>query len=186
MKPRVAWALALLMLLLLWPLTLRFSRPRQMVRPTGMAQSSWTALINASRRAGIQDVDRRVTQTIGDHEDSRGTHRADGVLNGEPYCAAIDLHVDNLSKVRIRDWLRHLGESGFAAFYREPPLFGEHIHAVYAGLPMKPVLKRQVRSYLEGKNGLRVPRPLPPSYRPTSVAMGRVAKLMGTSKPLGR
>jgi len=53
-----------------------------------------------------------------------------------------------------------LGNNGFAAWYRQPGYDGwpssqaPHIHAVFAGVVMKSVLRAQVRDYLIGKNGL--------------------------------
>jgi hypothetical protein len=154
------------------------TRAREPKRPEGMPRIAWAAFMGASTRARIADADTRVTQTIGDHPESRGTHRVDGTLNGEPYCAAVDLTVEGLNHAKVEEWVRQLGECGFAAFYRRPPLFSEHIHAVYAGVPMKPVLKRQVLSYLEGMNGLRVPSRLPRELAPSESIRRSVARLL--------
>ena len=102
----------------------------------------------------------RISQTIGDAAASAGFHAQDGTTNGDPYCAAVDLRVLDLSTAQIKDLLVKLGNNGFAAWYRQPGYDGwpssqaPHIHAVFAGVVMKSVLRAQVRDYLIGKNGL--------------------------------
>lgn len=101
-----------------------------------------------------------ITQTIGDAAASAGYHAIDGRVNGEPYCAAVDLSVRGLSNAQIRDLLRRLGQNGFAAWYRQPGHDGwpahlaPHIHAVFTGVRMKSQLRGQVRDFLNGLNGL--------------------------------
>jgi hypothetical protein len=75
---------------------------------------------------------------------SAGTHDFDGV---------VDVEVENM------DWLdgqRFLREHGWAAWYRFPPKFGNHLHAVSLGCP-GPVgiyVPGQVDDYYAHRNGL--------------------------------
>jgi hypothetical protein len=102
----------------------------------------------------------RISQTIGNAPASAGFHAEDGTTNGDPYCAAVDLRVLDLSTTEIKTLLDKLGRNGFAAWYRQPGHDGwpsnqaPHIHAVFAGIVMKSVLRAQVRDYLVGLNGL--------------------------------
>ncbi|MDQ3813044.1 MAG: hypothetical protein M3347_03735, partial [Armatimonadota bacterium] len=127
-------------------------RPWGMSRPYGMAPEAFDAYIRACHRAGISP--NRIGQTIGDHPRSVGYHKRDGVVirHGRQYdyCAAVDLSTWNLSEPQINAWLRELARQGFAAWYHHGGKWtgGEHIHAVYALLPMKPQLRRQVRQFL--------------------------------------
>jgi hypothetical protein len=102
----------------------------------------------------------QITQTIGYATASAGYHAPDGTVNGLQYTAAVDLSVSGMSATQIRTLLTHLGENGFAAWYRDPGYDGwpssdaEHVHAVFAGVVMKSELRGQVRDYLSGLNGL--------------------------------
>jgi hypothetical protein len=102
----------------------------------------------------------RISQTIGNAPDSAGYHLQDGTIGGHPYCAATDLSTSGMSHSEIRALLGRLADGGFAAFYRWPghdgwPSSGAaHIHAVYAGVPMKWQLDGQVSDWLHGRNGL--------------------------------
>ncbi len=121
---------------------------------------------DALRRLGISS--NRIMQTIGNAPASAGTHAPEPGSDGGPayrvqgntYCAAVDLRSKDLSGSEIRDLLEGLAREGFAAWQRQPGRDGwpedevVHIHAVYAGCPMKRVLRRQVQDFLEGKNGL--------------------------------
>ena len=123
-----------------------------MSQPNGMAPQAFRAYLHACHAAKINP--RRVTQTIGDFPLSFGYHFRDGTLtqNGErmDYCAATDVHVIGLNEKQIERWTRELGRNGFAAWYRHGGKWkgGEHIHAVYAFVPMKSQLKRQVKLFL--------------------------------------
>ena len=117
----------------------------------------------------------RVSLTRHDLPVSAGMHEPEP---GSPYTAAADLHASDLPDAQIRQILDHLGEAGFAAWYRIPGKDGwpsqerPHIHAVYAGVPMKPGLRAQVRDYLKGKNGLKSHRPYQyHRYSPRAVTM---------------
>jgi hypothetical protein len=126
--------------------------PLRLERPYGMAPVAFAAYVRACNNAKIHPF--RIGQTIGDHPRSVGYHKRDGVIvvNGqrEEYCAAIDLGTWDLEEARINRFVRELGKQGFAAWYRHGPNWknGEHIHAVYAFLPMKRQLRGQVLSYL--------------------------------------
>ena len=102
----------------------------------------------------------RLGQTIGYAVASAGTHAPDGLADGQPYCAATDLHVSDLGFDEVRTLLGRLAGAGFAAFFRRPgfdhwPTYDAlHVHAIYAGVKMKPALQRQVHGWLHGLNGL--------------------------------
>lgn len=129
-----------------------------MNRPYGMAQPAFSAYITALYNAQISPT--RVIQTIGNAPASAGTHAQDGVLLGAPYCAAVDIHVLDLTTIQIRNMCEWLSRCGFAAFYRNPGSDGwprgmeRHCHAVYAGVPMKLSLRSQIHDFLHGRNGL--------------------------------
>ncbi len=116
------------------------------------------------RCAGITSD--RIVQTIGSAPESAGDHGVDGTAaGGQPYTAAIDLSVTDLDDDAIRGELQALGQNGFAAWYRAPGVDGwppdgaPHIHAVFAGVPMKIRLRRQVRAYLANETGLTPEEP---------------------------
>lgn len=125
-----------------------------MTRPWGMAKPAFDAYIAACFAAKVSPD--RVVQTIGDAKASAGTHAKDGTLHGEAYCAAVDLSVRRMSKDQIRTLLEKLADNGFVAWYRYRLSFigNKHIHAIYVGLPMKESLRRQVKDYLNGRDGL--------------------------------
>jgi hypothetical protein len=138
------------------------SPPQRLNRPYGMAPVAFQAYVRACNNAGIHPF--RVGQTIGNHPRSVGYHKSDGsiIVDGkkEEYCTAVDLGTFDLDNARIDRFLRELGRQGFAAWYRHGPRWkgGEHIHAVYAMLPMKSQLRGQVLLYLreQRKAGRRV------------------------------
>jgi hypothetical protein len=108
-------------------------------------------------------VAHRITQGINNPAAPGNVHYTDGTIKGQPYTGAADISVRCLTAEQIRTLLEHLAAAGFAAWYRKP---GEddwtgppHIHAVWAGCPLKPVLQEQVGSWLDGKNGLSSNRP---------------------------
>jgi hypothetical protein len=124
-------------------------------RPYGMAPQAFSAYLRACREAGISPA--RIGQTIGDHPRSVGYHKRDGVLKikGEEieYSAAVDLAAADLPEWQRQKFLRALAKQGFAAWYRSGPKWkdGEHIHAIYATLPMKPQLRGQVLEWLRDR-----------------------------------
>lgn len=101
-----------------------------------------------------------ITQTIGDAAASAGTHASDGTAEGHDYTCAIDLSVSGLSEDEIHQYIDDLAAVGYAGWYRQPGADGvpsswaPHIHAVWAGAPMKASLRDQVRSWIDGRNGL--------------------------------
>lgn len=131
-----------------------------MTRPWGMLPAAFTAYIQASYEAKINPAGRCI-QTIGNAKASKGTHAADGTFpttapRGEPYCAAVDLSVRGLTEQQVRAWLAALARNGFAGWYRYTGSFraNKHIHCIYVGCRMKPMLQRQVRDFLNDRNGL--------------------------------
>ena len=125
--------------------------PPPLTRPYGMAPAAFDGFLRACTRAQVQP--RRISQTIGDNPRSVGYHHRDGTLNyrGEKldYSAAVDLGTQDLTRPQIDKLLEELARQGFAAFYREKGKWkgGEHIHAIYAPLKMKPQLRAQLREW---------------------------------------
>jgi hypothetical protein len=105
----------------------------------------------------------RITQGFNPASERGNVHFADGSIDGKPYTAAVDISVRCLTEAQIKMLLARLAEAGFASWYRKqgrddwngPP----HIHAVWAGCRLKPFLKYQVESWLDGNNGLDSNRP---------------------------
>lgn len=128
---------------------------RSLTRPYGMAPVAWNAYLRACQQAKIHP--NRIGQTIGDHPRSVGYHKRDGVLRSEgqsvDYTTAIDLGTWDLTPAQINAFVNALSDQGFAAFYRHKGKWkgGEHIHAIYAFLPMKPQLQIQVKEFLREK-----------------------------------
>ena len=120
-------------------------------RPYGMAPAAFDGFMRACTRAKVQP--RRIGQTIGDNPKSVGYHHRDGTVKYRgrklDYCAAVDLGTQDLSRAQINKLLEELARQGFAAFYREKGHWkgGEHIHAIYAPLKMKPQLRGQLREW---------------------------------------
>lgn len=73
-------------------------------------------------------------------------------MNGEriEYCAATDFRSSDLNEAQIARFVRALDSQGFACWYRHGGKWQgiEHIHAVYALVPMKAQLRRQVKLYV--------------------------------------
>ncbi len=107
----------------------------------------YSAAHSAMEAAGVHNS--QLTQTFGDAPASVGTHCPEPHRH---YSAATDVRVGSHPCARVH----HLRMHGFAAWYRTPPSFGYHIHAVYAGTPvLKASLRSQLASFAEGRNGLR-------------------------------
>ncbi len=125
--------------------------PAPLSRPYGMAPAAFDGFKRACYRAHVQP--RRIGQTIGDHPRSVGYHHRDGTVKyrGQrlDYCAAVDIATNDLTRPQINRLLEALASQGFAAFYREGENWkgGEHIHAIYAPLKMKPQLRGQLRQW---------------------------------------
>ena len=106
----------------------------------------------------VEQLAHRITQGINHSPDRGNVHDTDGTINGRAYTGAVDISVRCLSSVQIRELLGKLATAGFAGWYRKQDQDGwsgpPHIHAVWAGCRLKPVLQGQVESWLSGKNGL--------------------------------
>ena len=101
---------------------------------------------DAMLRAGLGDG--LLIQTFGDAPASVGTHCPEP---GATYSAATDFVSGSSPCARVHA----LRMEGFAAWYRAPPSFTLHIHAVYAGTPsLKSSLQSQLSSFAAGRNGL--------------------------------
>ena len=119
---------------------------------------------NALKAIGIPAS--RIGQTYGTAVNSKGYHIPEPgskpywKIEGREYCAATDIsaiHPTQLSEAEVKAFLEQLGQAGFAAWYRvrgsDCWSTDTHIHAVYAGIPMKEKLKDQVRDYLHVEPG---------------------------------
>jgi hypothetical protein len=110
-----------------------------------------------SRLQGLA-VAHRITQGINHSPDRGNVHDTDGTFDGTPYTGAVDISVRCLTQAQIKSLLASLANSGFAAWYRKAGQDGwsgpPHIHAVWAGCRLKPVLQEQVDGWLGGRNGL--------------------------------
>ncbi len=105
----------------------------------------------------------RITQGINHAVEKGNVHDTDVTINGKPYTGAVDISVRCLSPAQIKALLGALTSSGFAAWYRTPGKDGwtgpPHIHAIWAGCSLKPVLRSQIEDWLDGKNGLGYSQP---------------------------
>jgi hypothetical protein len=134
---------------------------RKNSRPYGMAPVAWQAYLRACKAAKIHP--NRIGQTLGDNPNSVGYHKRDGVLQRGnqkiDYTAAVDLGVWDLTPTQIYTFLDALAAQGFAAFYRHEGKWkgNEHIHAIYAFLPMKPQLQIQLREFLSWRHKAKKP-----------------------------
>lgn len=103
----------------------------------------------------------RITQTINASTAPSNVHGRDASIDGVDYTAAVDLSVRCLDLDDIKAFLSVLAANGFVAWYRKagedewPKNQPNHIHAVWAREPLKPRLRKQVESWLDGKTGLR-------------------------------
>jgi hypothetical protein len=120
-------------------------------RPAGLHPDAYAALRDIA-------IAHRVTQGI-NHAPERGNvHDTDVTIRGKAYTAAVDISVRCLTAAQIKNLLGVLATRGFAGWYRQngiddwtgPP----HVHAIWAGSALKPVLRQQVESWLSGGNGL--------------------------------
>ena len=116
-----------------------------------MAPQAFAAFMRACNRMKVTPY--RIGQTIGEHPRSVGYHRRDGVLKikGQniDYTAAVDLGAQDMTPVQIQRFLDVMAWEGFAVWYRSGPRWknGEHIHAIYGALKMKPQLEGQMRDF---------------------------------------
>jgi hypothetical protein len=160
-----------------------FQREIEWQRPYGMAPQAFEAYLTACRQAGVSPA--RIGQTIGDHPRSVGYHKRDGIVKvgGETieYTAAVDLAAFELPEWQRQKFLRALAKNGFAAWYRSGPRWknGEHIHAIYASLPMKPQLRGQVTEWLRDR---RIARQRPYAWE-TALRCTHVVTKDGHNRP---
>lgn len=142
--------------------------------PTGVQTSAYPwapgipCNLNPAKPAGLHPealgalkglaLGHRITQGINDAVERGNVHGSDGFINGKAYTAAADISVRCLSEAQIRTLLDRLADVGFAAWYRKDGQDGwngpPHIHAVFAGCRLKPVLHLQVEDWLRGGTGL--------------------------------
>jgi hypothetical protein len=120
-------------------------------RPQGLHPTAYSALQNLA-------AEHRITQGI-NHSPERGNvHDTDGTVNGKVYTGAVDISVRCLTQPQIKALLARLADAGFAAWYRKAGQDGwtgpPHIHAIWAGCRLKPVLREQVEDWLASTNGL--------------------------------
>src|SRR5712691_5649719 len=110
-----------------------------------------------SRLQGLS-LAHRITQGINHSLERGNVHDTDVTVNGKPYTGAVDISVRCLTQAQIKSLLAGLADLGFAAWHRKAGQDGwsgpPHIHAVWAGCRLKPVLRAQVEDWLEGRNGL--------------------------------
>jgi hypothetical protein len=127
-----------------------------------------------------ESVAHRITQGINHAVERGNVHYSDGNVNGKPYTGAVDISVRCLTEAQIKALLARLAEAGFAGWYRKPGADDwsgpPHIHAVWAGCELKPVLRYQVESWLDGRNGLGSNRPYK-FWQPSSARKDELKKL---------
>ena len=142
-------------------------------RPQGLYPDAYSALRSLA-------VAHRITQGI-NHSPERGNvHDTDGTINGNAYTGAVDISVRCLTQVQIKALLARLANVGFAAWYRKDGQDGwtgpAHIHAIWAGCRVKPILREQVEDWLDGKNGLSSNQPYQ-FWQPSAEMKDKVSKL---------
>lgn len=117
----------------------------------GLYPEALLALTNLS-------LDHRITQALNKSTAKDNYHNVDGFVNDQEYTAAVDISVRCLNTDKIRSLLSKLAASGFAGWYRMDGTDGwhgpPHVHAVWTGAKLKPILRWQVDSWIEGRNGL--------------------------------
>lgn len=136
-----------------------------MNRPRGITPAMFDAFTRAFFYAGINpeknsEGGKRFVQTIGNAAASAGTHAQDGTVSvggvEYDYCAAVDLSVRGLNEHQIRLLLQELAKQGIGGWYRHTGSFANnrHIHCIYFGIKMKPMLQRQCVDFLNDRTGL--------------------------------
>jgi hypothetical protein len=155
--------------LLIWILTVELVQSPPLRRPEKLPWAPEVRCeLNAAHPEGLHPdayralerlaVAHRITQGINHSSDRGNVHDTDGVIHGIPYTGAADISVRCLTISQVKMLLARLALAGFAAWYRNNGQDGwtgpRHIHAVWAGCRLKPVLQQQVESWLSGGNGL--------------------------------
>src|SRR5881396_586599 len=146
-------------------------------RPEGLHPGAYSALQRVA-------VAHRITQGINNSSERRNVHNTDVTINGKAYTGAVDISVRCLTEAQIKSLLAVLADQGFAAWYRKdgrddwtgPP----HIHAIWAGCSLKPVLRRQVENWFEGGNGFGSGRPYQ-FWQPSAAMTEKVRALYRSS-----
>jgi hypothetical protein len=104
------------------------------------------------------NLDHRITQALNKATAKNNYHNVDSLINDQEYTGAVDISVRCLNTDQIRSLLSKLAASGFAGWYRMDGVDGwhgpPHVHAVWAGAKLKPILRWQIDSWMEGRNGL--------------------------------
>ena len=131
----------------------------------------------------------RITQGINHAVERGNVHDTDGLVDGKAYTAAADISVRCLSEAQIRMLLDRLADAGFAAWYRKDGQDGwkgpPHIHAVFAGCRLKPVLHLQVEDWLRGGTGLSRNDPYK-FWQPSSLAREKLFDRYRPYSPTGK
>ena len=122
-------------------------------KPEGLHPDARAALASLA-------LSHRITQGLNVKVEPGNVHTADGMIGNQPYTGAVDISTRCLEEEQIKLLLVTLAEKGFVAWYRKPCADGwgkgaSHVHAVWTNSVLKPVLRGQVESWLQGKNGLK-------------------------------
>ena len=148
-------------------------------KPTGVYPDALAALEGLS-------LGHRITQGINYSTASSNVHGRDVTVNGRDYTGAVDISVLCLSEENVKELLGRLAAAGFAAWYRNPGKDGwkgpRHVHAVWAGCSLKPVLQKQIASWLDGRNGLALDKPYA-FWTPDAEMKQKVRTLYDASNP---
>jgi hypothetical protein len=148
--------------------------------PNGLHPSALSALQTLS-------LAHRITQGMNNSSDRGNVHQTDLVISGKPYTGAVDISVRCLTEAQIRTLLGRLANIGFAAWYRKQGQDGwtgpPHIHAVWAGCSLKPILREQVESWLNGGNGLFSRDAVYRFWQPSAELKEKVRALYRSSNP---
>jgi hypothetical protein len=146
--------------------------------PQGLHPSAFVALQKLS-------LSHRITQGINFSNEPGNVHQTDVTVDGKTYTGAADISVRCLTEAQVRSLLGRLAEMGFAAWYRNPGQDAwtgpRHIHAVWAGCRLKPILRQQVESWLGGKNGLPSREQPYEFWQPSAEMKARVGMLYRSS-----
>lgn len=131
-------------------------------------------------------LDHRVTQGINHSVDRGNVHDTDVTIGGTRYTGAVDISVRCLTEPQIRTLLSSLADAGFAGWFRKPNEDSwtgpPHIHAIWVRCPLKTVLRRQVESWLQGKNGLQTDLPYA-FWKASAELNSKIASLYKASNP---
>jgi hypothetical protein len=145
-------------------------------KPQGLHPEAYSALQSLA-------LSHRITQGINHSSDRGNVHDTDGTINGNAYTGAVDISVRCLTEAQIKTLLGRLATLGFAAWYRRDGRDGwtgpPHIHGIWAGCRLKPVLREQVENWLGGTNGLSSNQPYQ-FWQPSAAMKEKVRTLYRT------